>query len=231
MKKITIAVDGYSAGGKSTMAKDLAKEIGYVYIDSGAMYRAVTLYCLQHGLLKNEKIDEEGLKAALANNAVRITFHANAATGCPDTFLNETNVENAIRGMEVADHASAVAALGFVRRAMVAAQQAMGREKGVVMDGRDIGTVVFPDAELKIFVTASPEVRARRRFNELVAKGIAASYEEVLTNVRKRDHVDSTREESPLRQAADALILDNSELSPAEQKEWLLARVREAVVR
>lgn len=146
-------------------------------------------------------------------------------------FLNETNVENAIRGMEVADHASAVAALGFVRRAMVAAQQAMGREKGVVMDGRDIGTVVFPDAELKIFVTASPEVRARRRFNELTVKGIAASYEEVLANVRKRDHVDSTREESPLRQAADALILDNSELSPAEQKEWLLARVREAVVR
>ncbi|OAV74139.1 Cytidylate kinase [Bacteroidales bacterium Barb7] len=231
MKKITIAVDGYSAGGKSTMAKDLAKEIGYVYIDSGAMYRAVTLYCLQHGLLKNEKIDEEGLKAALADNAVRITFQTNVVTGCPDTFLNEANVENAIRGMEVADHASAVAALGFVRRAMVAAQQAMGREKGVVMDGRDIGTVVFPDAELKIFVTASPEVRARRRFNELTAKGIAASYEEVLTNVRKRDHVDSTREESPLRQAADALILDNSELSPTEQKAWLLARVREAVVR
>jgi cytidylate kinase len=226
MGKIIIAVDGYSSSGKSTMAREVAKEIGYTYIDSGAMYRAVTLYALQHRLFfEDGRIDVERLEPALDD--IHISFRRNAETGRPETFLNGVNVEKEIRGMEVADHASVVAATGCVRRAMVAAQQAMGREKGVVMDGRDIGTVVFPQAELKIFVTASPEILARRRFDELTAKGEAVSYEEILSNICKRDHIDSTRTESPLRQAADALALDNSHMSLAGQKEWLLARYRE----
>lgn len=205
------------------MAKDLAREIGYIYIDTGAMYRAVTYYALQHGMIRDGKIDEAALAGGMEN--IHISFRLNAETGKPDTYLNGENVEREIRGMEVADKVSLVAALGFVRRAMVAQQQAMGREKGIVMDGRDIGTVVFPDAELKLFVTASPEVRARRRVEELQAKGEQASYEEVLENVKKRDYLDSTREESPLRQAPDALVLDNSEMTIAEQKAWLLAQV------
>lgn len=225
--KITIAIDGHSSSGKSTMAKDLAKEIGYIYIDSGAMYRAVTLYALQHHLIANDRIDEQALQAALP--AIDISFQANAETGRPDTYLNGQNVEREIRGMEVAGWVSPIARLGFVRRAMVERQQAMGRSKGVVMDGRDIGTVVFPEAELKLFVTASPEVRARRRLEELQAKGERASYEEILENVKTRDYIDSTREESPLRQAEDALVLDNSEMSLAQQKAWLLEQYNRVV--
>lgn len=206
------------------MAKDLARELGYVYIDTGAMYRAVTLYALRHGLIKDGKIDEAALETALPD--IHITFRYNAETGRPDTYLNGELVEREIRGMEVADWVSPIAALGFVRRAMVKMQQAMGKEKGIVMDGRDIGTVVFPDAELKLFVTASPEVRAQRRLDELKAKGETASYDEVLENVKKRDYIDSTRAESPLRQADDAIVLDNSHMTIEEQKAWLMRQVQ-----
>lgn len=226
MKKIVIALDGHSSSGKSTMAKDLAREIGYIYIDSGAMYRAVTLYCLQHTFIEGETIREEALKAAL--NDIRISFRSNPETGRPDTYLNDINVEKEIRSMEVANRVSTVAALGFVREALVAKQQEIGKEKGIVMDGRDIGTVVFPEAELKIFVTASAEVRAQRRVDELKAKGQEVSYEEVLENVKKRDYLDSTRAISPLRQAEDALILDNSDMSIEEQKAWLLVHYNKA---
>ena len=226
-KKIVIAIDGHSSSGKSTMAKDLAREIGYTYIDTGAMYRAVTLYALRHQLIHGDQIDEAALQAALPS--IEISFRRNPETIRPVTYLNGENVEQAIRGMEVADKVSPVAALGFVRRALVAMQQAMGKEKGIVMDGRDIGTVVFPDAELKLFVTASPEVRAQRRVDELRAKGEAVSYEEVLANVKKRDLIDSTRAESPLRQAPDALVLDNSNMSIAEQKQWLMTQFKKAV--
>lgn len=224
MKKIVIAIDGHSSSGKSTMAKDLAREIGYIYIDTGAMYRAVTLYALQHHYIQGNVIDEEALKADM--DKIDISFQYNAETGRPDTFLNGKKVEKEIRTMEVSDKVSPIAALGFVRRAMVAKQQEIGKAKGVVMDGRDIGTVVFPDAELKLFVTASPEVRARRRWEELQAKGESVSYEEVLANVKKRDYIDSTRAESPLRQAPDAIVLDNSNMMIAEQKQWLMRQVK-----
>lgn len=226
-KKIIIAIDGHSSSGKSTMAKDLAREIGYIYIDTGAMYRAVTLYCLRKGYIQGDKIQEEALKADL--DKVDISFRYNAETGRPDTYLNGEKVEKEIRSMEVADKVSLVAALGFVRRSMVAKQQEMGKAKGIVMDGRDIGTVVFPNAELKVFVTASPEVRARRRLEELLAKGEQTTYEEVLANVKKRDYIDSTREESPLRQAPDALVLDNSNMTIPEQKQWLRDKFEAAV--
>lgn len=209
------------------MAKDLAREIGYTYIDTGAMYRAVTLYALRHQLFAGDQIDEAALQAALP--ALEIAFRMNAESGRPDTYLNGENVEKEIRGMEVANHVSPVAALGFVRKALVAKQQAMGKEKGIVMDGRDIGTVVFPEAELKLFVTASPEVRAQRRVDELKAKGMPASYEEVLANVKQRDFIDSTRAESPLRQAPDAVVLDNSHMSLAEQKQWILAQYKRVI--
>ena len=209
------------------MAKDLAKAIGYTYIDTGAMYRAVTLYALRHQLFAGDQIDESALQAALP--ALEIAFRMNAESGRPDTYLNGENVEKEIRGMEVANHVSPVAALGFVRKALVAKQQAMGKEKGIVMDGRDIGTVVFPEAELKLFVTASPEVRAQRRVDELKAKGMPASYEEVLANVKQRDFIDSTRAESPLRQAPDAVVLDNSHMSLAEQKQWILAQYKRVI--
>lgn len=219
MKKIAIAIDGHSSSGKSTMAKELAQEIGYVYIDTGAMYRAVTLYALRQGYIQGNSINEKALEADMPR--LSITFQSNPGTGKSDTFLNGEDVEKEIRGMEVANKVSLVASLGFVRKAMVAQQQAMGKEKGIVMDGRDIGTVVFPHAELKLFITASPEVRAQRRVDELLAKGEKVSYEEVLENVKKRDFIDSTREESPLRKADDAIVLDNSNMSRAEQKTWL----------
>lgn len=220
MKKIVIAIDGFSSCGKSTMAKDLARDIEYIYIDSGAMYRAVTLYCLEHHFFDGEAIDTASLKEAMKD--IHISFQFNATTGRPDTYLNGENVEGKIRTMEVSSHVSPVAALGFVREAMVAQQQAMGKEKGIVMDGRDIGTTVFPDAELKIFVTASAEIRAQRRYDELKAKGQEASYEEILANVKERDFIDQNREVSPLRRADDAILLDNSNLTIAEQKEWLM---------
>lgn len=222
MKKITIAIDGFSSCGKSTMAKDLAKEIGYIYIDSGAMYRAVTLYSMENGIFDGDNIDTETLKHRMNN--ICISFRINPATGRPDTYLNDVNVENKIRTMEVSSKVSPISALGFVREALVAQQQAMGREKGIVMDGRDIGTTVFPDAELKIFVTASAEVRAQRRYDELQAKGQGADFNEILENVKQRDYIDQNREVSPLRQADDALLLDNTNLTIQQQKEWLFTQ-------
>lgn len=219
MRKITIAIDGFSSCGKSTMAKDLAREIGYIYIDSGAMYRAVTLYCIENGLLHDGQIDVEKLRNEINN--IHITFRPNAETNRPDTFLNGMNVENKIRTMEVSSHVSPVAALDFVRKSMVRQQQEMGRQKGIVMDGRDIGTTVFPDAELKIFVTASPEIRAQRRYDELKAKGQIVNFDEILENVKQRDYIDQHREVSPLRKADDALLLDNSHLTIEQQKTWL----------
>lgn len=227
MKKIIIAIDGFSSCGKSTMAKDLAKEIGYIYIDSGAMYRAVTLYCLQNSLFCGEEIEEDELKQQMKD--IRIEFKLNRETGRPDTYLNGVNVEKQIRTMEVSSHVSPVAALGFVREAMVAQQQEMGKAKGIVMDGRDIGTTVFPDAELKIFVTASAEVRAQRRFDELKSKGMEADYDEILENVQKRDYIDQNREVSPLRKAEDALLLDNGNMTISEQKEWLMRKFEERI--
>ena len=219
MKKITIAIDGFSSCGKSTMAKDLAREVGYIYIDSGAMYSAVTLYSIENGIFDGDVIDTEKLKKAIKD--IQISFRPNPETGRPDTYLNGVNVENKIRTMGVSSKVSPISALDFVREAMVAQQQAMGKEKGIVMDGRDIGTTVFPDAELKIFVTATPEIRAQRRFDELKAKGQEGSFEEILENVKQRDYIDQHREVSPLRKADDALLLDNSNLSIEQQKEWL----------
>ncbi len=219
MKKITIAIDGFSSCGKSTMAKDLAREIGYIYIDSGAMYRAVTLYCMQNQIIEGEHIDVEKLKKHI--NDIHITFQLNPETGRPDTYLNGKNVENEIRTMEVSSKVSLISAIDFVRTAMVAEQQKMGEQKGIVMDGRDIGTTVFPNAELKIFVTASPEIRAQRRYDELKEKGMNANFDEILENVKQRDYIDQNREVSPLKQADDALLLDNSNLTIEQQKEWL----------
>ena len=224
MKKITIAIDGFSSCGKSTMAKDLAREIGYIYIDSGAMYRAVTLYSIENGIFEGESIDQERLKREMAH--IHIAFRLNPDTHRPDTYLNDKNVEQKIRTMEVSSKVSPIAALDFVREAMVAQQQEMGRAKGIVMDGRDIGTTVFPDAELKIFVTASPEIRAQRRYDELKAKGEQASFDAILENVKQRDYIDQHRAVSPLRQADDALLLDNSHLTIAQQKEWLMEQFR-----
>lgn len=225
-KKITIAIDGFSSCGKSTMAKDLAREIGYIYVDTGAMYRSVTLYALRHGMFRADgSIDTGALEAAMPE--IRITFKLNRETGRPDTYLNGELVEKDIRTMEVSSKVSPIAALPFVRKALVEQQQMMGREKGIVMDGRDIGTAVFPDAELKVFVTASAEVRAQRRYDELKAKGMEADYASILKNVEERDYIDSHREVSPLRKADDAIELDNSHMTIAEQKQWLREKFEE----
>ncbi len=225
MKNIIIAIDGFSSSGKSTMAKALARKIGYRYIDSGAMYRAVTLWAVENGLIGSDgTADETAVAAGLSD--VKIDF---AVT--PDgqhTILDGRDVEKEIRTMGVSAHVSTIAAIAAVRRDLVARQQQFGREKGIVMDGRDIGTTVFPDAELKIFVNASAETRAMRRFEELKAKGEDTDYEDVLANVRHRDHIDMTRAESPLRRADDAVDLDNSHMTVQEQDEWLLARFRKA---
>ena len=227
MKKIIIAIDGHSSCGKSTMAKDLARRIGYVYVDTGAMYRAVTLYALRNQLIKEDgSVDAEGLRQQMSQ--INITFKFNPETGRPDTYLNGELVEQLIRSLEVSNHVSPVATLDFVRTEMVAQQQRMGEEKGIVMDGRDIGTTVFPQAELKIFVTASAEVRAQRRFDELQAKGMPADYEDILRNVQERDYIDSHREVSPLRQAEDAVVLDNSHMTISEQNDWLMAQYEKA---
>ena len=227
MKKITIAIDGHSSCGKSTMAKDLARKVGYIYVDTGAMYRSVTLYALRNGLFNDDdSIKTDELEQQMDN--IHITFQLNEETGRPDTYLNGECVEQEIRSLEVSNHVSPIAALGFVREAMVAQQQLMGQGGGVVMDGRDIGTVVFPNAELKVFVTASAEVRAQRRFNELKEKGMPADFDDILKNVVERDYIDSHREVSPLRQADDALLLDNSNMTIPEQNEWLLQRFEEA---
>lgn len=216
---ITIAIDGFSSSGKSTMAKKLAKTIGYAYIDTGAMYRAVTLYCLRNGLFDGDRLDTERLEAALPD--INITFGVDA-DGKTQTMLNGEVVEQEIRRMEVSSKVSIVAAVGSVRRALVKQQQAMGKQKGIVMDGRDIGTVVFPDAEMKVYVDASPETRARRRYEELRVKGDSVTYEDVLANVCERDRIDTTRAESPLHKADDAVVLDNSNMTIAEQDKWLL---------
>lgn len=226
MKKIVIAIDGYSSCGKSTMAKDLAREVGYIYVDTGAMYRAVTLFAMRNGVFDAEgNIDEARLKALLPD--VKLTFKLNSETKLPEVCLNGECVERDIRTLEVSQHVSPIAALPFVREKLVEQQQAMGKEKGIVMDGRDIGTVVFPNAELKIFVTASAEIRAQRRFKELEAKGMPANFDEILQNMEQRDYIDTHRETSPLRQADDALVLDNSHLTIADQKVWLMEKFNE----
>ena len=223
MKKITIAIDGLSSCGKSTMAKWLAKSLGYIYVDTGAMYRSVTLYALRHGLFNNDgSVNTDALQA-------QISFQLNEDTKTPITFLNGENVETEIRTLEVSNHVSVIAAIGFVRNELVAQQQKMGMNKGVVMDGRDIGTVVFPDAELKLFVTASAQVRAQRRFDELQEKGIPADFNDILNNVEARDRMDSSREVSPLKQAPDAILFDNSTLTREEQNEKLLSLATEAI--
>lgn len=228
MSKIIIAIDGHSSCGKSTMAKALAQQVGYIYVDSGAMYRAVTLFALREQLFNADgSVQAEALQARMSD--VKVHFKLDPDTNLPVTYLNEERVEDEIRTLEVSQHVSPIAALPFVREAMTAAQQAMGEEKGIVMDGRDIGTAVFPHAELKIFVTASAEVRAQRRFDELQAKGLPASYEDILKNVQERDYIDSHREVSPLRQAEDALVLDNSHLTREEQNQWLLQQFDTAV--
>jgi cytidylate kinase len=207
------------------MAKALARRVGYVYVDTGAMYRSVTLYALRHGLFAADgSINTETLRAAMAD----IVIDQRLIDGTTTTFLNGENVEREIRSLEVSNHVSPIAALDFVRTALVAQQQRMGQDGGIVMDGRDIGTVVFPHAELKIFVTASAQVRAQRRYDELQQKGMPADYEAILKNVEERDYIDSHREVSPLRQAPDALLLDNSHMTIAEQDEWLMQRFREA---
>ncbi len=222
MKKLTIAIDGYSSCGKSTMAKGLAKEIGYVYVDTGAMYRAVTLFAIRNGLFNADKsVNENGIEARL--NDIKISFRRNEADGQMVTCLNGEPVETEIRSMQVAELVSRIAALPAVRKALVEQQRNMGKEKGVVMDGRDIGTAVFPDAELKVFVTASPEVRAQRRYDEMKAKGKDADFNAILENVKERDYIDSHREVSPLRKADDALVLDNTTMTIDEQKAWLMA--------
>ncbi|WP_036878255.1 (d)CMP kinase [Xylanibacter oryzae] len=227
MKKIIIAIDGFSSCGKSTMAKDLAKEIGYIYVDTGAMYRAVTLFALRNDCFINDsEVNVEKLERKM--NEISITFAINKETGRPDTYLNAENVEKEIRSMDVSSHVSPIATVPFVRKAMVAQQQKMGDKKGLVMDGRDIGTTVFPSAELKIYVTASAEIRAKRRFDELKAKGITANFDDILKNVNERDYIDTHRDISPLCKAEDAILLDNSNMTIAEQKQWLLDKYREA---
>lgn len=223
MKKIVIAIDGHSSCGKSTMAKALAREVGYIYVDTGAMYRAVTLFALRHGLFNADgTVKATELEQLMPQ--VEVSFKLDEQSKLPLVHLNGECVENEIRGLEVSSHVSPVAALPFVRAAMTAQQQHMGRDKGIVMDGRDIGTVVFPDAELKIFVTASAEVRAQRRYDELKAKGQEVDYDDILKNVQERDYIDSHREVAPLRQADDAVLLDNSDMTIAEQQQWLMAQ-------
>ena len=223
MKKIVIAIDGHSSCGKSTMAKALAREVGYIYVDTGAMYRAVTLFALRQGLFNADgTVKATELEQLMPQ--VEVSFKLDEQSKLPLVHLNGECVENEIRGLEVSSHVSPVAALPFVRAAMTAQQQRMGRDKGIVMDGRDIGTVVFPDAELKIFVTASAEVRAQRRYDELKAKGQEVDYDDILKNVQERDYIDSHREVAPLRQADDAVLLDNSDMTIAEQQQWLMAQ-------
>lgn len=229
MSKIIIAVDGFSSCGKSTMAKDLAKQVGYIYIDSGAMYRTITLYSMQQGLIdQSGKLDEVTLKDNIHN--IKIEFRLNQETGAGETYMNGVNVEHEIRGMEVSSNVSMISAYPFVRQYTDAILHEMSKSKGVVMDGRDIGTAVFPDAELKIFVTAQPEIRAQRRLDELRRKGDNdTSFEDVLENIKQRDYSDQNRAESPLRKAEDAIELDNSHMTIAEQMQWLLVRFNETI--
>ena len=227
MKKIIVAIDGFSSCGKSTMAKELARETGYVYVDTGAMYRAVSFFCIQNGFLNDTEINSEALEEHL--KSIRIEFKTNSE-GYSETYLDGVNVENEIRTLEVANGASRVSTLGFVRRELVRQQQFMGIEKGIVMDGRDIGTVVFPQAELKIFLTASAETRSKRRYDEMINKGEEVEYDDVLANVVERDERDVNRSESPLKQADDAIVIDNSNLTREEQREILRTLFAEKVL-
>lgn len=227
---ITIAIDGYSSSGKSTMAKQLAKEIGYVYVDSGAMYRATTLFAIRNGM--TDKASKEVDRDALVRNLPHINISFSLQPdGTQHTLLNGEDVESEIRGMLVSSWVSPVAVIPEVRHYLVGLQQQYGKEKGIVMDGRDIGTTVFPDAEMKVFVDASPEVRAKRRFDELSAKGVTADYEEVLANIKERDHIDTTRKESPLRKADDAFVLDNDRLTREQQMDVLLDLYKKIITR
>jgi len=228
-KKIIIAIDGYSSSGKSTIAKATAKHLGYKYIDSGSMYRTVTLFALRNNLIdkKNSIVQEEKLKNIL--DTVHINFKINDLKKRQEIYLNNENVEDEIREMEVSNYVSFISKIKFVREKMVRIQQELGKEKGIVMDGRDIGTVVFPDAELKIFMNAKAEVRAERRYKELKEKGVVVSYEEILENVKSRDHIDETRDESPLRKASDAIELDNSSMSEDEQLQWILGLLEKKI--
>jgi cytidylate kinase len=225
IESIIIAIDGHSSCGKSTLARDLAKVLNIDYIDTGAMYRAVTLYALQNNIIKDGKIDEKALKKVIED--IDIRFRSNLSKGKSETYLNGENVEEAIRSLEVSNNVSQISTLGFVRKRLVELQRLMGEKGGVVLDGRDIGTVVFPDADLKIFMTASPEVRARRRYDEMVAKGESPSFDEILKNIKERDEIDSTRPESPLKKAPDAVVLDNSNMTRTEQLDWILDKLAE----
>ncbi len=227
LSKIIIAIDGYSSTGKSTIAKQLAKVLGYVYVDTGAMYRAVTLYALQHDLISKDEFLKEKLIESLPD--IQLQFHFNAEKGFAEIYLNGKNVEEKIRTLEVSNYVSQVAAVPEVRKKQVEQQHKFGKEKGIVMDGRDIGTVVFPEAELKLFMTASAETRAQRRYDELKQKGEKVTFDEVLENVKSRDHIDSTRKDSPLLQATDAVVIDNSEMSLDEQFEKILALAKNAI--
>ena len=222
-KKITIAIDGYSSTGKSTLAKQLAKELGYVYVDTGAMYRAVTFFAMQNGFISNDFFHKNELIVSLPN--IKLHFEFNPELGFAEMYLNDVNVEKQIRTLEVSGFVSKIAEVSEVRAKLVEQQQEMGKDKGIVMDGRDIGTVVFPDAELKVFMTASPETRARRRYDELQAKGQEVSFEAVLKNVEERDHIDTHREDSPLVMADGAIEIDNSALTREEQFDAVLALV------
>ena len=215
MKKITIAIDGFSSTGKSTLAKQLAKHLGYIYVDTGAMYRAIALFAMQNNFISKDSLDTESLLKALPN--IKLQFQFNANLGYAEMYLNDSNVEKEIRTIEVSSFVSRIAEISEVRSKLVEQQQEMGKNKGIVMDGRDIGTVVFPDAELKIFMTSSPETRAQRRYNELQAKGDVVSFEEVLQNVQERDYIDTHRTDSPLVMAEDAIEIDNSYLTREEQ--------------
>ena len=232
IKKIIIAIDGHSSCGKSTMAKELARQLGYVYVDTGAMYRAVTLYAMRGDMIAQKEVKENALRKDVEDGKIQISFKFNPETGRPDTYLNGERVEDEIRQMAVSSHVSVIAALPFVRTMLTAQQKAMGEDKGIVMDGRDIGTAVFPNAELKIFVTASAKVRAQRRYDELMKKACteeerqAINYDEILDNVKQRDYIDSHRETAPLRQADDALVLDNSNMTIPEQNAWLLEKAK-----
>jgi cytidylate kinase len=227
MRKITIAIDGYSSTGKSTVAKQLAKALGYIYVDSGAMYRAVTLYAMQNGYIETDCFDKEGLISQLQN--INISFKFNPEKGFAEVYLNGVNVEKDIRTLEVSSFVSPVATVSEVREQLVKQQQNFGKDKGVVMDGRDIGTVVFPYAELKLFMTASAEKRAKRRYDELIERGDDVSYEDVLKNVKTRDHIDSTREDSPLTMAEGAIKVDNSNMTLDQQFEFVLKHSEEKI--
>jgi cytidylate kinase len=224
-KKLIIAIDGHSSCGKSTVAKDLAKKIGYTYIDSGAMYRVVTLFAMRHNLISNDHVDEN--KLAHLIEKVSISFQYNKEKQRHETFLNKELVEDDIRRLDVSNQVSLIAKIKFVREKMVAFQRELSKDGGVIMDGRDIGTVVFPNADLKIFMTADVEIRAIRRYKELKNKGETISLDEIRENVSKRDFIDENREESPLRKAEDAITLNNSHLSPEEQLEWIVERMNE----